>query len=108
MEITSAKKVNFSKPMLVLKIRDSYKAPYHKTRYIDIKKKHLKSKTVFRKYLEEYTLRWSSGLYELQYTNEGESYSTFLRFTVRDGKIASFLKESPYTREKYPLWQFMR
>lgn len=108
MELTSIKKVNFSKPMLVLKIRDSYKAPYHKTRFIDIKKRHLPNKATFRKYLEEYTVRWSSGLYELQYTNEGGTYSTFLRITVRDGKIALFWKESPYTREKYPLWQFIR
>ena len=102
------KKVNFTKPMLVLKIRDTYKAPYHKTKYIEIKKRHLKTKGEFKKYLEEYTERWSSGNYELQYSIDGETYSTFFRITVRDGKIALFWKESPYTREKYPLWQFVK
>ena len=102
------KKVNFVRPMLVLKIRETYKAPYHKTKYIEIKKRHLKTRTQFRKYLEEFTIRWSSGIYELQYSNDGEMYCTFMRITVRDGKIALFWKESPYTRERYPLWQFVK
>ena len=44
-------KVNFLRPMLVLKTRDNYKAPYHKNKYLTIKKKNVKNQTDLKKYL---------------------------------------------------------
>ena len=42
-------KVNFVKPMLVLKIRETYKAPYHKNKYLSLKKKDVTLKKDFMK-----------------------------------------------------------
>lgn len=107
-------KINFNKPMLVLKIRDVYKAPYHKNKYVIIKQRDCESLVEFKKKLHEYTENWSSGLYDLQYVlKEGTYmqptiYSTLVRIEVRDGKVAKVWRNSPYSKRDYPIWQFMK
>ena len=107
-------KVNFIKPMLVLKIREAYKAPYHKNKYISIKPKDVVDKRTFVKLLQNYTKNWSSGVYELQYLfsqgfmYDSNVYSTFVRFDVRDGKLVKVWKNSPYSRKEYPIWSYFK
>ena len=103
-----ATKINFTKSMIVLKIRETYKAPYHKTRFLNIKRKHLKTKKEFKEFLEQYTQYWSAGFYEIQYNVKEKLYSTFIRFNVKEGKVTDLLKESPYSKAKYPLWSFVK
>ena len=105
-------KVNFSRPMLVLKIRDTYKAPYHKNKFISLKRDHIKDKREFIKFLHNFTDNWSSGTYELQFLFsegfmiDGNVYSTLIRFDVRDGKVVRLWKNSPYSRKEYPIWSY--
>lgn len=107
-------KINFNKPMLVLKIRDTYKAPYHKNKYLNVTKKHLESTAELKKFLQEYTLNWSSGMYDLQFLlvagdyNRSPIYSTFMRFDVREGKVVKIWKISPYTKKEYMVWDFLK
>jgi len=107
-------KINFNKPMLVLKIRDTYKAPYHKNKYLNVTKKHLESTAELEKFLQEYTLNWSSGMYDLQFLlvagdyNRSPIYSTFMRFDVREGKVVKIWKISPYTKKEYMVWDFLK
>ena len=106
-------KVNFSRPMMVLKIRETYKAPYHKNKYVTVKPIHLENIFVFKKHVQQYTGNWSSGSYDLQYIlKEGTYmqtaiYATFCRIEVRDGKISTILKNSPYSKKPYPCWQYI-
>lgn len=103
-------KVNFIRPMLVLKIRDTYKAPYHKNKYLSIKKKDCMGLVVFKKFMHQFTGNWSAGSYDIQFViNEGgymqsPVYYTFCRLDVRDGKVVKVWKTSPYTRRTYPIW----
>lgn len=105
-------KVNFVKPMLVLKIRETYKAPYHKNKFLMVRAKDVKNKKDFIKFMKQFTINWSSGVYELQFLfSEGfmrnsNIYSTFIRFDVRDGKVVRLWKNSPYSRREYPIWQY--
>jgi len=107
-------KINFTRPMLVLKIRETYKAPYHKNKFIPVKKPDVLEKRIFLKLLNQYTGNWSSGIYDLQYlvtkrtTMFNEMYATFIRFDVRDGKVVKLWKLSPYTKKEYPIWEYFR
>jgi len=106
--------INFVRPMLVLKIRETYKAPYHKNKYISVKKPDVMDKTGFKKLIQGYTSNWSSGIYDLQYLQSkrtkmfNEMYATFVRFDVRDGKVVKFWKLSPYSKKEYPCWEYFR
>ena len=88
--------------MLILKIRDVYKAPYHKNKYIILKKKDCESVIYLKKKLHEYTGNWSSGLYDIQFvTKEGTYmqptiYATLVRIEVRDGKVAKEIYKSQF------------
>lgn len=105
-------KVNFTRAMLVLKIRDTYKAPYHKNKFIALKKKDCEDPSTFKKFMHQYTGNWSSGSYDLQFViKEGgygfmnqPVYYTLCRFDVREGRIVKIWKSSPYTRKGYPIW----
>jgi len=107
-------KVNFSKPMLVLKIRDTYKAPYHKNKFLNINKKNIDSKTGLKKFLQQYTINWSSGTYDIQFVLvpgdyfKEPVYSTLMRFDVRDGKVVKVWKASPYSKREYPIWEYLK
>jgi len=108
-------KVNFLRPMLVLKTRDNYKAPYHKNKYLTIKKKNVVNQTVLKKYLKDFVKFWSNGTYDIQYLySEGQGYmgnaiyATFFRFDVRDGKITKVWKTNPYSKKEYPIWQYFK
>jgi hypothetical protein len=107
-------KVNFSKPMLVLKIRDVYKAPYHKNKYVILKKKDCLSLKDFKKKMHEYTGNWSSGVYDIQFVlKEGTYfqptiYSTLARIEVRNGKVAKLWKTSPFSKTEYPIWRLFK
>ncbi len=104
-------KVNFMRPMLVLKIRDTYKAPYHKNKYLSIKKKDCENLTTFKKFMHQFTGNWSSGSYDLQFVLKEATYMTapvyytFCRIDVREGKVIKVWKSSPYTRKTYPIWE---
>lgn len=104
-------KVNFTRPMLVLKIREVYKAPYHKNKYVILRQKDCESLSDFKKKIHEYTGNWSSGLYDLQFVlKEGTYlqptiYSTLIRIEIRNGRIAKVLKNSPYSKKEYPIWK---
>jgi len=103
-------KVNFIKSMLVLKIRDTYKAPYHKNKYLSIKKKDCMGLIVFKRYMHQFTGNWSAGAYDIQFViKEGgymqqPTYYTLCRIDIRDGKLIKVWKSSPYTRKTYPIW----
>lgn len=105
------RKIFFNKPMLVLKIRDTYKAPYHKNRFMDVKKKHLKTQRFFTKYIEGTSCKWSNGTYEIQHqisqVGENGLYATFARFDIREGKVCKIWKISPHKKEQYICWQFL-
>ena len=105
-------KVNFIRAMQVLKIRDTYKAPYHKNKYLTIKKPDCKSLAVFKKFMHQFTGNWSSGPYDIQFVlKEGTGfmnqpiYFTLCRVDIRDGKVVRVWKASPYTRKLYPVWE---
>ena len=103
-------KVNFVKSMLVLKIRETYKAPYHKNKYLNLKKKDCMGLVVFKRFMHQFTGNWSAGNYDLQFViSEGgfmnqPLYATFCRMEIREGKVVKVWKTSPYTRETYPIW----
>ncbi len=104
-------KVNFMRPMQVLKIRDTYKAPYHKNKYLTIKKPDCKTLAIFKKFMHQFTGNWSSGPYDIQFVlKEGTGfmsqpiYYTLCRVDIRDGKVVKVWKSSPYTRQTYPIW----
>ncbi len=103
-------KINFSRPMLVLKIREAYKAPYHKNKFITVKKAHCESPAEFKKFMHQFTGNWSSGSYDIQFVlKEGTYiqntiYSTLVRIDIRDGKVVKVWKNSPYSRAEYPIW----
>ncbi|MBT4835081.1 hypothetical protein HON86_00470 [Candidatus Woesearchaeota archaeon] len=106
-------KVNFIKPMLVLKIREAYKAPYHKNKYLRVSKEHCKSVATFKKFMHQFTGNWSSGPYDVQFViKEGGfmnqlSYSTLVRVDILDGKVDKMVKDSPYSKKPYPIWKFI-
>ena len=103
-------KVNFMRPMLVLKIRDTYKAPYHKNKYLTIKKKDCEGLVVFKKFMHQFTGNWSAGSYDIQFVLKEATYMsppiyyTYSRIDIRDGKVVKVHKLSPYTRRTYPIW----
>ena len=103
-------KVNFIKPMLVLKIREAYKAPYHKNKYLRVSKEHCKSVATFKKFMHQFTGNWSSGPYDVQFViKEGgfmnqPAYYTLVRVEILDGKIVKMVKDSPYSKKTYPIW----
>jgi len=105
-------KVNFFKHMMVLKIRDTYKAPYHKNKYVAVRRADASSMVDLKKHLQQYTGNWSSGTYDIQFVlKEGTYmqpaiYSTFCRIDVRDGKIVKLWKTSPYSKKPYPCWEY--
>jgi hypothetical protein len=104
-------KVNFVKSMLVLKIRDTYKAPYHKNKYLNLKKKDCMGLIVFKRFMHQFTGNWSAGSYDIQFViREGgymisPIYYTFCRIDIREGKVVKVWKTSPYTRKTYPIWE---
>ena len=104
--------VNFVKSMLVLKIRDTYKAPYHKNKYLNLKKKDCMGLIVFKKFMHQFTGNWSAGSYDIQFVIRDGGYMispiyyTFCRIDIRDGKVVKVWKNSPYTRKIYPIWEF--
>ncbi|MCD4759440.1 hypothetical protein K8R33_00960 [archaeon] len=104
-------KINFVRSMLVLKIRDTYKAPYHKNKYLNIKKKDCEGLIVFKRFMHQFTGNWSAGSYDIQFViREAEYmrapiYYTFCRIDIRDGKVVKVWKNSPYTRKTYPIWE---
>jgi hypothetical protein len=104
-------KVNFVKPMLVLKIRETYKAPYHKNKYLRVSKDHCKSVAIFKRFMHQFTGNWSSGPYDVQFViKEGgfmnqPSYSTLVRVDILDGKVEKMIKDSPYSKKPYPIWK---
>jgi hypothetical protein len=103
-------KINFSKPMLVLKIRETYKAPYHKNKFITVRKVNCESPAEFKRFMHQFTGNWSSGSYDIQFVlKEGNYiqntiYSTLVRIDIREGKIVKLWKASPYTKTEYPIW----
>ena len=103
-------KVNFMRPMLVLKIRETYKAPYHKNKYITIKKDNTQTMAILKKHINQFTHNWSSGIYDIQFVQKEGTYmqpaiyATFCRIEVRDGKIAKLEKASPFTKKIYPFY----
>jgi hypothetical protein len=105
-------KVNFSRPMMVLKIRDTYKAPYHKNKYITIKKNNTESLVDLKRHIQQFTGNWSSGTYDIQFVQKEGTYmqmaiyATFCRIEVRNGRVSKLLKNSPYTKKIYPCWQY--
>ena len=105
-------KVNFVKSMLVLKIRDTYKAPYHKNKYLNLKKKDCMGLIVFKRFMHQYTGNWSAGSYDIQFVIRDGGYMispiyyTFCRIDIREGKVVKVWKNSPYTRKIYPIWEF--
>ena len=107
-------KVNFLKPMLVLKIRETYKSPYHKNKFLSVKKNICETLTEFKKFMHQFTGNWSSGSYDVQFVLKEGSYSsntlysTLVRVDIRDGKISRVWKNSPYTGKEYPLWDVIR
>ena len=107
-------KVNFSKPMLILKIRETYKAPYHKNKFISIIKLNCATLAEFRKFMQGFTGNWSSGSYDVQYVfkegsySQNTIYSTLVRIDVRDGKVVKVWKNSPYSKKEYPLWSIIK
>lgn len=98
------------RPMLVLKIRETYKAPYHKNKYLRINRADCKSLVAFKKFMHQFTGNWSSGPYDIQFViKEGgfmnqPAYYTLVRIEVRDGKIVKMVKDSPYSKKTYPIW----
>jgi len=107
-------KVNFIRPMLVLKIRDTYKAPYHKNKYLRIAKADCKSAAIFKRFMHQFTGNWSSGPYDIQFVIKEAGFGGFMnqpvyftlcRLDVRDGKVVKIWKNSPYTRRIYPVWE---
>jgi len=104
-------KVNFVKPMLVLKIREAYKAPYHKNKYLRVSKENCKSAAIFKKFMHQFTGNWSTGPYDIQFViKEGGfmnqlSYSTLVRVDILDGKVEKMVKDSPYSKKPYPIWK---
>ena len=100
--------------MLVLKIRDTYKAPYHKNKYLRIAKADCKSAAIFKKFMHQFTGNWSSGPYDIQFVIKEAGFGGFMnqpvyftlcRLDVRDGKVVKIWKNSPYTRRIYPVWE---
>jgi len=102
-------KINFSKPMLVLKIRETYKAPYHKNKFITVRKPNCESNAEFKRFMHQFTGNWSSGSYDIQFVlKEGNYiqntiYSTLVRIDIRDGKVVKVWRASPYSRADYPI-----
>ena len=107
-------KVNFMRPMLVLKIRETYKAPYHKNKYLTIKQKDSQTMAILKKHINQFTNNWSSGIYDLQFVQKEGTYmqpaiyATFCRIDVRDGKVVKLEKASPFTKKVYPCWQYFQ
>ena len=99
------------RPMLVLKIRETYKAPYHKNKYLRINRADCDSLVVFKRFMHQFTGNWSTGPYDIQFViKEGgfmnqPIYYTLVRIEVRDGKIIKMIKDSPYTKKTYPIWE---
>ncbi len=107
-------KVNFSKPMLILKIREAYKAPYHKNKFISMNKNNCSSLAEFKKFMHQFTGNWSSGSYDIQFVfkqgnyTQNTIYSTLVRIDVREGKVVKLWKNSPYTKKLYSIWEIFR
>jgi len=112
MKIDEEVKVNFTRSMIVLKIRDTYKAPYHKNKYINIRRHNVYSMLDLKRHIQQFTENWSSGMYDIQFVlKEGTYmqpviYSTFCRIDVHNGKVTKVWKASPYTKRIYPCWQY--
>ena len=107
-------KVNFSKPMLILKIRETYKAPYHKNKFISVSKTNCSGLAEFKKFMHQYTGNWSSGSYDIQFVykegnyTQNTIYSTLVRIDIRDGKVVKLWKNSPYTKKEYAIWDIFK
>ena len=105
-------KVNFTRPMMVLKIRETYKAPYHKNKYINIRRTNFSTMVELKRHIQQFTENWSSGAYDIQFVLKDGTYmqpavySTFCRIDVLNGKVSKIWKASPYTKKIYPCWQY--
>ena len=55
MKIDEEVKVNFTRSMIVLKIRDTYKAPYHKNKYINIRRLNVYSMLDLKRHIQQFT-----------------------------------------------------
>jgi len=107
-------KVNFLKSMLVLKIRDTYKAPYHKNKFLIIRKTDCMGVREFKKFMHKFTGNWSSGSYDIQFVLQSGNYVqniiyyTLVRLDVRDGKVVKLWRNSQYTKKEYPIWSIFK
>ena len=107
-------KVIFLKPMLVLKIRDTYKAPYHKNKFLIVRKSNCIGIREFKKFMHQFTGNWSSGSYDIQFVFQSGNYIqntvyyTLVRLEVRDGKVIKLWRNSPYTKKEYPIWSIFK
>ena len=112
MKLDEEVKVNFIRPMMVLKIRETYKAPYHKNKYMNIRRPNAYSMLDLKRYIQQFTDNWSSGSYDIQFVLKDGTYmqpsvySTFCRIDVLNGKVVKIWKASPYTKKIYPCWQY--
>ncbi|MBT3691008.1 hypothetical protein HOG16_02065 [Candidatus Woesearchaeota archaeon] len=112
MVIDEAIKVNFIRPMMVLKIRETYKAPYHKNKYMNIRRPNAYSMLDLKRHIQQFTDNWSSGAYDIQFVLKDGTYmqpavySTFCRIDVLNGKVVKIWKASPYTKKIYPCWKY--
>lgn len=95
--------VNFNEQMSVIRIRSKYAAPYLKHRYLYLSRKDVKSESAFKQAMNERIGTWPDSIYYLKLA----SGQVFVRFIVKNGRVANIYKRSTITGNKYPVAEYM-
>ena len=96
--------MDFEDQLTVIRIRKRDAAPFLKYKYIYLKKADVKSKKSFSDKINNICKSWPDSEYQLK-TSEGK---VFVKFRIKDGKVAGVLKKSDITGNDYPVAKYMK
>ena len=107
---TDEKLIDFSKPMIVLKIGARLRKPYHKKPFLYVDKSTLTSPEDFRSFLLQESRTWDNGTYVLKAAKQGDNLQGtrffFAEFQKEEQNIRKLLRASTNTGRPYLCWNF--
>ncbi|MBS3164872.1 hypothetical protein J4439_05575 [Candidatus Woesearchaeota archaeon] len=104
----STELIDFSKPMIVLRVGEKLRKPYHKKPFIYIDKSTLGSEKHFVTFLNDESRSWDNGTYILKAARQGDTLQAptfaFAQFQREDGKVRALQNGNG----QYLCWEFFR
>lgn len=90
---STMKKIDLSRPFMVLKSGKVCRKPYHRKRFLYFEKTNPQTRNTFLDTLQDEVRLWDNGSYSLRAPQLGKALvngtTAFARFEVQDGKVCN-------------------